>query len=74
MSNSYRGHPLIEESGLLRIRANRFGSNHASGRVLRKIGMVHLYTCPGYYEKWGNSEGREEYCLLARGWREPRVR
>jgi RimJ/RimL family protein N-acetyltransferase len=51
VSNSYRRHPLIEERGLLSIRANRFGSNHASGRVLRKIGMVHLHSRPGYDER-----------------------
>lgn len=59
----------FEERGLLRIRANRFGSNAASGRVLRKVGMAHAGTRPDYYEKWGNTEDREEYVLLARDWR-----
>ena len=59
----------FEERGLQRIRANRFGSNAASGRVLRKVGMSHVGTRPNYYEKWGNTEDREEYVLLARDWR-----
>ena len=58
----------FEERGLLRIRANRFGSNAASGRVLRKVGMGHAGTRPNYYQKWGNTEDREEYVLLARDW------
>jgi [ribosomal protein S5]-alanine N-acetyltransferase len=57
------------ECSLLRIRANHFGSNTASGRVLRKVGMSHVGTRPNYYEKWGNAEDREEYVLLARNWR-----
>lgn len=56
----------FEERGLLRIRANRFGSNAASGRVLRKVGMNHVGTRPNYYEKWGNAEDREEYLLHVR--------
>jgi RimJ/RimL family protein N-acetyltransferase len=59
----------FEESGLLRIRANHFGSNAASGRVLRKVGMSHVGTRPNYYEKWGNEEDREEYVFLVRDWR-----
>jgi ribosomal-protein-alanine N-acetyltransferase len=58
----------FEERGLLRIRANHFGSNAASGRVLRKVGMSHVGTCPNYYEKWGNAEDREEYVLLVQDW------
>jgi ribosomal-protein-alanine N-acetyltransferase len=59
----------FEERGLQRVRANRFGSNAASGRVLRKVGMSHVGTRPNYYEKWGTAEDREEYCLLVRDWR-----
>ena len=59
----------FEERGLQRIRANHFGSNVASGRVLRKVGMSHVGTRPNYYEKWGNAEDREEYVLLVRDWR-----
>jgi ribosomal-protein-alanine N-acetyltransferase len=59
----------FEERGLRRIRANHFGSNAASGKVLRKVGMSHLGTRPNYYEKWGNTEDREEYVLLAQDWR-----
>ena len=59
----------FEERGLQRIRANHFGSNTASGKVLRKVGISHVGTRPNYYEKWGNTEDREEYVLLARDWR-----
>ena len=59
----------FEACGLLRIRANHFGSNAASGRVLRKVGMSHVGTRPNYYEKWGNAEDREEYVLLVQDWR-----
>jgi ribosomal-protein-alanine N-acetyltransferase len=58
----------FEERGLRRIRANHFGSNAASGRVLRKVGMSHVGTRPDYYEKWGNTEDREEYLLHVRDW------
>jgi ribosomal-protein-alanine N-acetyltransferase len=59
----------FEERGLQRIRANHFGSNAASGRVLRKVRMNHVGTRLNYYEKWGNVEDREEYVLLAQDWR-----
>lgn len=59
----------FEERGLQRIRANHFGTNAASGKVLRKVGMSHASTRPNYYEKWGNAEDREEYVLQARDWR-----
>jgi ribosomal-protein-alanine N-acetyltransferase len=59
----------FKERNLLRIRANHFGTNAASGRVLRKAGMSHVGTRPNYYEKWGNTEDREEYVLLAWDWR-----
>jgi ribosomal-protein-alanine N-acetyltransferase len=58
----------FEERGLRRIRANHFGSNAASGRVLRKVGLSHVGTRPSYYEKWGNAEDREEYLLHVRDW------
>ena len=58
----------FRERRLLRIRANLFGTNAASGRVLRKVGMSHVGTRPNYYEKWGNVEDREEYVLLAQDW------
>ena len=64
----------FEERGLQRIRANHFGSNEASGRVLRKVGMSHAGTRPNYYEKWGNAEDREEYVLPVLKWRTTEVR
>jgi ribosomal-protein-alanine N-acetyltransferase len=60
----------FEERGLHLLRANHFGSNPASGRVLRKVGMVYQGTRLGYYEKWGATEDRVEYCLLESEWRE----
>jgi ribosomal-protein-alanine N-acetyltransferase len=58
------------ERGLLHVRANHFGSNPASGRVLRKVGMVHVGTRQSYYEKWGEAEDRIEYSLDVDDWRE----
>jgi RimJ/RimL family protein N-acetyltransferase len=58
----------FEERGLRRIRANHFGTNAASGKVLRKVGLSHAGTRPSYYEKWGNAEDREEYLLHVRDW------
>ena len=53
----------FEERGLRRIRANRFGSNATSGRVLRKVGMGHAGTRPNYYEKWATRRtGRSTSC------------
>jgi RimJ/RimL family protein N-acetyltransferase len=59
----------FEERGLLRVRANHFGSNPASERVLRKVGMVHEGTRRGYYEKWGKTEDRIGYSLGVHDWR-----
>ena len=59
----------FEERGLRLIRANRFGSNAASGRVLSKVGMAYQGTRPDYYEKWGEKEDRVECLLHARDWR-----
>lgn len=59
----------FEERGLRRIRANHFGSNAASGRVLRKVGMSHVGARPNYYEKWGKAVDREEYVLPILKWR-----
>ena len=59
----------FEERGLRRLRANHFGSNPASGRVLSKVGMVYQGTRSDYYQKWGATEDRVEYCLLESDWR-----
>jgi [ribosomal protein S5]-alanine N-acetyltransferase len=58
----------FEDRSLRLIRANRFGNNTASGRVLSKIGMVYQGTLPDYYDKWGAKEDRVEYILHARDW------
>ena len=60
----------FEELGLRRVRANHIVGNPASGRVLRKVGMSHEGTRPEHHEKSGTYEGRVEYGLLARDWRE----
>jgi [ribosomal protein S5]-alanine N-acetyltransferase len=59
----------FEERGLRRLRANHFGSNPASGRVLSKVGMVYQGTRSDYYQKWGATEDRVEYGLLESDWR-----
>jgi hypothetical protein len=59
----------VVEVALCRIRANHFGSNAALGRVLRKVGMIHMNTRPNYYEKWGKAEDQEEYVLPVLKWR-----
>jgi [ribosomal protein S5]-alanine N-acetyltransferase len=58
----------FEERRLRLIRANHFGSNRASGRVLRKVDMVCQGTRPDYYEKWGKAEDRVEYRMHVRDW------
>jgi ribosomal-protein-alanine N-acetyltransferase len=55
--------------GLHRIHSNHFGSNPASGRVMRKVGMSHEGTRPEHYKKWETYEDRVDYGLLARDWR-----
>jgi hypothetical protein len=48
----------FEERSLRRIRANHFGSNEASGRVLRKVGMSYVGTVPNLVTKpWSRSSG-----------------
>ena len=59
----------FEELGLHRIHSSRFGSNHASGKVMRKVGMSRDGTRPEHYKKWGAYEDRVDYGLLARDWR-----
>lgn len=59
----------FEELGLHRIHADHLGSNPASGRVMRKVGMSHEGTRPEHYKKWGAYEDRVDYGLLARDWR-----
>ena len=54
---------------LHRIHANHFGSNPASGRVLRKVGMGLEGNRPEHYKKWGAYEDGVDYGLLASDWR-----
>jgi ribosomal-protein-alanine N-acetyltransferase len=59
----------FEDLGLHRIHANHFGSNPASGKVLRKVGMSQEGVRPEHYKKWETYEDRVDYGLLARDWR-----
>jgi ribosomal-protein-alanine N-acetyltransferase len=59
----------FEDLGLHRLYAAHFGSNPASGKVMRKIGMSYEGTLREHHKKWGEYEDRVEYGLLARDWR-----
>jgi len=56
----------FEDLGLHRLYAAHFGSNPASGKVMRKIGMSYEGTLREHHKKWGEYEDRVEYGLLAR--------
>ena len=58
----------FEQLWLHRIYAAHFGNNPASGRVLRKIGMVYEGTRREHHRKWGEYEDRVEYGLLMSEW------
>jgi ribosomal-protein-alanine N-acetyltransferase len=52
-----------------RVHAAHFGSNPASGRVMRKRGMTYEGTLRGHHKKWGEYEDRVVYGLLADDWK-----
>ncbi len=58
----------FEDLGLHRIHSDHFGSNPASGKVMRKVGMTYEGFRPEYYKKGEGYEDRVEYGLLARDW------
>ena len=58
----------FEDLGLHRVYAAHLRSNPASGRVMHKIGMVHVGTLREHHEKWGEREDRVVYGLLAEEW------
>ncbi len=64
----------FEDLGLHRIHASHFGSNPASGKVMRKVGMSHEGHRPEHYKQWETYEDRVEYGLLARDWRKNKRR
>jgi [ribosomal protein S5]-alanine N-acetyltransferase len=64
----------FEDLGLHRIHANHLGSNPASGKVMRKVGMSPEGVRPEHYKKWETYEDRVDYGLLARDWRKLRRR
>ena len=55
--------------GLHRILARHFGRNPASGRVLRKLGMIHEGTLREHVVRWGQLEDLECYAILEHEWR-----
>ena len=59
----------FEDLALNRIHAQHFGSNPASGRVMRKVGMSLEGVRPEHLKKWETYEDRVDYGLLARDWR-----
>src|SRR5215210_6926705 len=59
----------FEDLGLHRIHAKHLGSNPASGRVMRKVGMSLEGVRPEHYKKWETYEDRVDYGLMARDWR-----
>jgi RimJ/RimL family protein N-acetyltransferase len=59
----------FEDLDLHRIHASHFGSNPASGKVMRKVGMSPEGVRPEHYKKWETYEDRVDYGLLARDWR-----
>ena len=59
----------FEDLDLHRIHASHFGSNPASGKVMRKVGMSPEGVRPEHYKKWETYEDRVDYRLLARDWR-----
>jgi [ribosomal protein S5]-alanine N-acetyltransferase len=64
----------FEELGLHRIHSDHFGSNPASGRVLKKAGLSYEGTRPEHHKKWGKYEDLAEYGVLARDWRKAEER
>lgn len=57
------------ELGLHRVVARHFTGNPASGRVLRKLGMVHEGTLREHVRRWGRFEDLECYAVLEHEWR-----
>jgi hypothetical protein len=55
----------FEDLALHRIQAKHFGSNPASGKVMRKVGMSQEGVRPEHYKKWETYEDRVDYGLLA---------
>jgi RimJ/RimL family protein N-acetyltransferase len=58
----------FEELEMHRIFASHFGQNHASGRILKKIGMKHEGCQREHLRKWGEFVDSELYGLLRREW------
>jgi [ribosomal protein S5]-alanine N-acetyltransferase len=64
----------FEDLGLHRIHANHLGSNPASGKVMKKVGMSLEGVRPEHYKKGETYEDRVDYGLLARDWRKNKRR
>jgi ribosomal-protein-alanine N-acetyltransferase len=54
----------IEELSLNRIYAHHFKNNHASGRILQKVGMKHEGSFRQHVKKWGNYIDVEAYGIV----------
>lgn len=59
----------FEELRLHRIVARHFPRNPASGRIMRKLGMVHEGTQREHVIRWGKFEDLECYAILEPEWR-----
>jgi ribosomal-protein-alanine N-acetyltransferase len=64
----------FEDLALHRIHAKHFGSNPASGKVLRKVGMSQEGVRPEHHKKGETYEDRVDYGLLACDWRKNKRR
>lgn len=59
----------FDKLGLHRIFARHFPRNTASGRVLRKLGMIHEGTLREHVIRWDQFEDLECYAILEQAWR-----
>lgn len=58
----------FEELDLNRIQANHFSRNAASGRVLKKLGMVYEGCARQHVKKWNQFEDVHWYAILKADW------
>lgn len=55
--------------GLIRVHCHHLVRNPASGRVMRKLGMLHEGTRRWHVRKWGELEDVELYGILQEDWK-----
>lgn len=63
----------FSELSLIRVHANHFGRNPASGRVMRKVGMQHEGSRRLHIKKWDQFEDLELYGVLKTEWQNSRA-